>query len=62
MWWPLHLFALLAAGLLFAWRLNVNHRYHPLALINKLKRRRFLGKKGPPPQVDKESKAEAEIQ
>lgn len=62
-WWPLHLFALLAAGLLFAWRLNVNHRYHPLVLINKLKRRRYLGKDGsPPPAVGKESKAEAEVQ
>jgi lipopolysaccharide export system permease protein len=61
-WWPLHLFALLAAALLFVWRLNVNHRYHPLALINKLKRRRYLGNTGTPPQVDKEAKAEAEIQ
>jgi lipopolysaccharide export system permease protein len=60
--WPLHLFALLAAALLFAWRLNVNHRYHPLVLINKLKRRRFLGKASAPVQADKESKAEAEIQ
>ena len=62
-WWPLHLFALLCAGLLFAWRLNVNHRYHPVVLLNKLKRRRFLGKEGPPPPaIGKESKAEAEVQ
>lgn len=43
-WWPLHLAALLAAGALFAWRLNVNHRYHPLVLWNALKRKRHLGK------------------
>jgi lipopolysaccharide export system permease protein len=41
-WWPLHLLALLAVAGLFAWRLNVNHRYHPLRLINALKRRRLL--------------------
>lgn len=45
-WWPLHLAALLAALGLFAWRLNVNHRYHPLMLWNALKRRRYLGKTG----------------
>ena len=27
---------------LFAWRLNVNHRWHPLVLINAWKRRRFV--------------------
>jgi lipopolysaccharide export system permease protein len=43
-WWPLHLLALLAVVGLFAWRLNVNHRYHPLVLINAFKRRRLLGK------------------
>jgi lipopolysaccharide export system permease protein len=43
-WWPLHLAALLAAVALFAWRLNVNHRYHPLVLWSAWKRRRFLGK------------------
>jgi lipopolysaccharide export system permease protein len=45
-WWPLHLAALLAAVALFAWRLNVNHRYHPLVLWSAWKRRRFLGKAG----------------
>jgi lipopolysaccharide export system permease protein len=30
-WWPLHLLAALAVVALFAWRLNLNHRYHPLA-------------------------------
>jgi lipopolysaccharide export system permease protein len=42
-WW-LHLAALLAAAALFAWRLNVNHRYHPLVLWNAFKRRRLLDK------------------
>ncbi len=41
-WWPLHLSAALAVLALFAWRLNVNHRYHPLVLINAFKRRRLL--------------------
>jgi lipopolysaccharide export system permease protein len=41
-WWPLHLLAVLAVIGLFAWRLNVNHRYHPLVLINAFKRRRLL--------------------
>jgi lipopolysaccharide export system permease protein len=41
-WWPLHVLALLAVLGLFAWRLNVNHRYHPLMLINGWKRRRHL--------------------
>ncbi|MET3134236.1 lipopolysaccharide export system permease protein [Oxalobacteraceae bacterium GrIS 1.11] len=37
-WWPLHVLAALAAVLLFAWRLNVNHRYHPLVLLAGFKR------------------------
>jgi lipopolysaccharide export system permease protein len=41
-WWPLHLLVLLAALGLFAWRLNVNHRWHPLVLLNAFKRRRLL--------------------
>jgi lipopolysaccharide export system permease protein len=45
-WWPLHLAALMAALCLFAWRLNVNHRYHPLVLIGGWKRRRYLRKAG----------------
>jgi lipopolysaccharide export system permease protein len=32
-WWPLHLLAALAVVALFAWRLNLNHRYHPLVLL-----------------------------
>ncbi len=39
-WWPLHLVALLLVFALFAWRLNLNHRYHPLALLAALKRSR----------------------
>ncbi len=41
-WWPLHLAAALAVLALFAWRLNVNHRWHPLVLINAWKRRRIV--------------------
>jgi lipopolysaccharide export system permease protein len=37
-WWPLHLAAVLAVLVLFAWRLNVNHRYHPRALWAAMKR------------------------
>ncbi|MES2114327.1 MAG: LPS export ABC transporter permease LptF [Pseudomonadota bacterium] len=37
-WWPLHLLAALAVLGLFAWRLNLNHRYHPLALLAAFKR------------------------
>ena len=36
-WWPLHLFVALCVLALFAWRLNVNHRYHPLVLWNAFK-------------------------
>jgi lipopolysaccharide export LptBFGC system permease protein LptF len=41
-WWPLHLFALLTVLALFAWRLNVNHRWHPAVLWSAFKRRRLL--------------------
>ncbi len=40
-WWPLHLAAALTVLALFAWRLNVNHRWHPLVLLNAWKRRRM---------------------
>jgi lipopolysaccharide export system permease protein len=43
-WWPLHLAVALMALLLFAWRLNVNHRYHPLVLLAAMKRARRLNK------------------
>lgn len=39
-WWPLHALVALGVLALFAWRLNVNHRYHPLVLLNGLKHRR----------------------
>jgi lipopolysaccharide export system permease protein len=39
-WWPLHLIVALAVFGLFAWRLYLNHRYHPLALMASLKRSR----------------------
>jgi lipopolysaccharide export system permease protein len=39
-WWPLHLIAALTVFGLFAWRLNLNHRYHPVALMASLKRSR----------------------
>ena len=42
-WWPLHLLAALAVVALFAWRLNVNHRYHPLVLLASFKRARRAG-------------------
>ncbi|MTV40709.1 LPS export ABC transporter permease LptF [Duganella radicis] len=44
-WWPLHVVALLLVFGLFAWRLNLNHRYHPLALLAALKRSRHANKK-----------------
>jgi lipopolysaccharide export system permease protein len=37
-WWPLHLAAALVVLAMFAWRLNVNHRYHPRALWAAFKR------------------------
>lgn len=37
-WWPLHLAVLLITLMLFAWRLNVNSRIHPLVLAASLKR------------------------
>jgi len=46
-WWPLHLFALLVVAGLFAWRLNVNHRWHPMSLLATFKRRRLLRAGGP---------------
>jgi len=41
-WWPLHLLVLLAALGLFAWRMNVNHRLHPMVVLNAFRRRRLL--------------------
>ena len=39
-WWPIHVLGALAAAGLFAWRLNVNHRYHPLVVLASMKRAR----------------------
>ena len=39
-WWPLHLAAALTVFALFAWRLYLNHPYHPLALMAAYKRSR----------------------
>ena len=41
-WWPLHVAALVVVAALFAWRLNVNHRWHPMSLLGAFKRRRML--------------------
>ena len=41
-WWPPHVIAGLTVVLLFLWRLNVNHRFHPLVLLGALKRRSRL--------------------
>lgn len=40
-WWPIHGFFILLIALLFAWRLNINSRWHPISLWTKLIRRRF---------------------
>ncbi|HCE09503.1 MAG TPA: LPS export ABC transporter permease LptF [Oxalobacteraceae bacterium] len=37
-WWPLHLLAALMALALFAWRLGMNSRHHPLAVWRACKR------------------------
>ncbi len=57
-WWPLHLAAALTVAALFAWRLNVNHRWHPLALLTAFKRRR--GAHGKAPAAQPLAKVEAE--
>jgi lipopolysaccharide export system permease protein len=38
-WWPLHLLVGLWVLGMFAWRLNVNHRYHPKVMWAAFKRR-----------------------
>ena len=38
-WWPLHLFAACCVVGMFAWRLNVNHPWHPHSRWNAIKRR-----------------------
>ena len=39
-WWPVHLGCLLLIAVLFAWRLNVNNRFHPLQVWALLFRKR----------------------
>jgi len=46
-WWPLHLVTALSVLALFAWRLNVNHHYHPLVLWSAFKRRRVRHEASP---------------
>ncbi len=50
--WSLHLLVALIIVGLFAWRLNVNHRFHPLVMINAWKRRRLLKHAHTPAQVE----------
>ncbi len=45
-WWPVHIMALLMMAVLFAWRLNVNSRYHPLMIFSTFKYF-WRGKQGP---------------
>lgn len=39
-WWPLHVVTALVVAAMFAWRLNLNHPKHPLALLAAMKRSR----------------------
>jgi lipopolysaccharide export system permease protein len=45
-WWPIHLLAVLAAVVLFSWRLMVNSRYHPAAAWGAFKRAWLFRKAG----------------
>jgi lipopolysaccharide export system permease protein len=47
-WWPLHLLVALWVVAMFAWRLNVNHRFHPKVLWAALKGRRHAPQAGAP--------------
>ena len=47
-WWPLHLVVGLWVLAMFAWRLNVNHRYHPKVMWAAFKRRHRLAPAGVP--------------
>jgi lipopolysaccharide export system permease protein len=37
-WWPMHALALTMICVMFAWRLTMNSRYHPLVTIASIKR------------------------
>ncbi len=41
-WWPLHLVVALWVLAMFAWRVNVNHRYHPKVMWATYKRRHHM--------------------
>ena len=41
-WWPLHLVVALWVLAMFAWRVNVNHRYHPKVMWAAFKRRHHM--------------------
>jgi lipopolysaccharide export system permease protein len=43
-WWPLHFVIAIIVLSLYAWRLRMNSRYHPLVIWGRIKRR--LRKKG----------------
>ncbi|MES2316779.1 MAG: LPS export ABC transporter permease LptF [Pseudomonadota bacterium] len=47
-WWPLHLVFGLWVLAMFAWRLNVNHRYHPKVIWAAFKRRHHMNPTGVP--------------
>ena len=47
-WWPLHLVVALWVLAMFAWRVNVNHRYHPKVLWAAFKRRHHMLPAGAP--------------
>lgn len=38
-WWPVHLLTFLAVAFLFSWRLKMNSRYHPAAMLGRLTNR-----------------------
>jgi lipopolysaccharide export system permease protein len=44
-WWPVHAGVLLLIVFLFLWRLKMNSRYHPQAIVGSLKRLFFIRKR-----------------
>lgn len=43
-WWPIHLIAILLIIAMFAWRLNVNSRFHPMAIWARFKHGNSAGR------------------
>jgi lipopolysaccharide export system permease protein len=37
-WWPVHAVVIVIVLLLFAWRMNMNSRFHPEAILGSIKR------------------------